>query len=268
MRTTIAILSGCLILGTPLIASAQGECPPGSWFCEEDPEAIDEEPDATEEPEEAEPARKRRGKRPVIVYRPVDDDEDAPEKIVIVEKKHFPPPPKRRWKREWGFNLRLEGVVMGDEPEKSPNARMGGLGFSLRYRPVAHFALDAGLDFVGGTDWAGASRQEQALSVNGIVFFNPKNRFQVYALGGLGFSQAQVMVTEEEHWSYFGGQLGVGFEWRVGRKVALNLDMVGFVRGRTDAAARDNPEFRDPETGRATNTSGGGLFRAGVTFYW
>jgi len=44
--------------------------------------------------------------------------------------------------------------------------------------------------------------------------------------------------------------------------------VVGFIRGRTDDAARYDPEFVDPDTGRTTNTSGGGLFRGGITFYW
>ena len=52
------------------------------------------------------------------------------------------------------------------------------------------------------------------------------------------------------------------------RLVSLNVDLVGFMRGRTDEDARDMPEFTDPETGRATNASGGGLMRGGITFYW
>jgi hypothetical protein len=31
--------------------------------------------------------------------------------------------------------------------------------------------------------------------------------------------------------------------------------------------ARSYPEFTEPETGRTTNSSGGGL-RGGITFYW
>src|SRR5262245_18296420 len=115
-----------------------------------------------------------------------------------------------------------------------------------------------------------------------MVFFNPRSKLQVYTLGGIGFSGArverpttvtasdgtQLQRTTTENWSYFGGQLGIGLEWRVSRKVALDLDVLGFIRGRTDDQARIEPEFIDPETHQATNTSGGGLGRLGITFYW
>jgi hypothetical protein len=55
---------------------------------------------------------------------------------------------------------------------------------------------------------------------------------------------------------------------RVSRSIALGGDIVGFIRGRTDDQASTVPEFEDPNTHRATNTSGGGLIRVGATFYW
>jgi hypothetical protein len=63
-------------------------------------------------------------------------------------------------------------------------------------------------------------------------------------------------------------QTGFGVEARVSKKVAIGGDVLGFVRGRTDAQENTRPEFVDPETHRASNASGGGLIRAGVTFYW
>ena len=71
-----------------------------------------------------------------------------------------------------------------------------------------------------------------------------------------------------EEYTYFGGQLGIGAEGRISKRVAIGGDLIGFVRGRTDEGASEQPEFIDPETNRATNTSGGGLVRVGVTFYW
>ena len=41
----------------------------------------------------------------------------------------------------------------------------------------------------------------------------------------------------------------------------------GFVRGRIDDNKREYPEFVD-SNGRTTNTSGGGIFQGGLTFYW
>jgi hypothetical protein len=60
----------------------------------------------------------------------------------------------------------------------------------------------------------------------------------------------------------------MGVEVRVSRRLAMGGDIIGFVRGRTDDKADISPEFVDPDTHRATNTSGGGLLRVGATFYW
>jgi opacity protein-like surface antigen len=202
--------------------------------------------------------------------------------VIVVDRTEPPKAPRRRWRREWGFNLHLQGVMMGNGPQRHPDSGMGGLGFSFRYRPIPHFAFDAGLDFLSGTDYVGNERRETALLLNAMVFFNPRSKLQVYTLGGIGFSGANVqrehdVVSEdgtvlpggfEDEYSYFGAQLGLGLEWRVSRKVALNGDIIGFIRGRTDDKARFEPEFTDPETGRVTNTSGGGLGRIGITFYW
>ena len=51
-----------------------------------------------------------------------------------------------------------------------------------------------------------------------------------------------------------------------GGAVALDMDVVGFLRKRTDDGK--TPEFVDPATGRTTNTSAGAVFRGGLTFYW
>jgi len=114
--------------------------------------------------------------------------------------------------------------------------------------------------------------------LNTLVFFNPHDVVQIYGLGGLGFSGATVTIAprsgeaafprHDEHYSYFGGQLGLGVEVRVSRRIAISGDLVGFIRGRTDDLADTVPEFTDPNTHRATNTSGGGLLRVGASFYW
>lgn len=282
MRVSLGVAAASILLTIPSVAFAQeeaeGDCPPGGWFCEE------AEPTEVETPEteaEVEPESSETGSPPVVVYKP-GEGETGTRKIIIVDKPEDPPPRRRRPKREWGFNLRLESALMGDDAEKHPDAGMGGLGFSFRYRPIPHFAFDVGLDFLGGVDWAGHERRETALLMNAMIFFNPKDKLQFYTLGGLGFSGARVLkeyqstdssgveTSEEvtEEYSYFGGQLGLGLEWRVARRTALNFDILGFIRGRTDEKARHEPEFTDPETGRRTNTSGGGLARIGITFYW
>jgi hypothetical protein len=62
--------------------------------------------------------------------------------------------------------------------------------------------------------------------------------------------------------------MGAGLEFRLSQPVAFNIDLVGFVRGRTDRLADSEPEFTDDTTGQTTNSSGGGLLRAGLTLYW
>jgi opacity protein-like surface antigen len=291
MRGRLAILTFGAVLTVPGLARAQGECPDG-WFCEpeaasEDDAAADNDsgPDLSPQSEagDADTPKKPRAKpRGPIVYQPADEGRGR--QIIIVDRpENAPPPPRRRNYREWGLNLRLEGVLMDDDG-RHEDASMGGLGVSLRYRPIPYFAFDAGLDFISGTDWAGNERRETALLLSGMVFFNPYSKVQFYTLGGIGFSGAEVTLHEpdvknadgtitkgsefEEKYRYFGAHLGLGLEFRVSRKVALNLDVLGFIRGRTDRLADEQPEFVDKETGRVTNTSGGGLARAGITFYW
>lgn len=273
MRTRLAIIAAGAVLLAPALAAAQEEsgCPPGAWFCEETPPPSEDADETLEQPEPegtAEEGGRARRRPPPVAHEPVvvDRPEDSP-----------PPPKRKRWKRKWGLNLHLQAAMMGSHKQRHEDSGMGGLGFSLRYRPIPHFAFDTGLDFVGGVDWQGNNRRETALLLNAMVFFNPKNPVQVYMLGGIGFSGATVtsrddagepIADTERNYSYFGGQLGAGLEFRVSHSVSLNLDVIGFVRGRTDERARLEPEFTDPDTGRTTNSSGGGLVRGGITFYW
>jgi hypothetical protein len=118
-----------------------------------------------------------------------------------------------------------------------------------------------------------------------MLFVNPKSRVQFYFIGGIHYSHAEVESDTfeplrdedmEEGWddgdintrdySYFGGQGGIGLEFRISRLVALNIDALAFVRNRTDDGGP--AEFTDPATGQTTDTSGGGLLRGGLTFWW
>jgi hypothetical protein len=191
---------------------------------------------------------------------------------------YYPPPPPRAARSEWGVQGRIEGILLDNSnrnnglsranPSRSPG--MGGLGFSLRPRPSPYFALDLGFDFVGGTDYAGEDRTEASFVINPMFFINPRNKLQMYVLAGLGFSSARVNHASGafDDYTYFGVDGGVGVEWRVLRSIAIDFDLVGFVRGRTDRLADTTPEFTDARTGRTTNTSGGGLLRLGLTYYW
>jgi opacity protein-like surface antigen len=190
----------------------------------------------------------------------------------------FPPParPQRYPGHEWGLNLHLEGASFGHGTGQQ--AGMGGAGVGLRFKPTRYFGIETDLDFLGGNDYQGNSRAETAFSINGLVFLNPRSPAQIYLLAGFGWSGAHVTCDEsvtaclgntnlDTHYSYFGGQLGAGLEIRLGRSFALNADVRGFIRARTDDKAQSQPEFVD-QYGRTTNTSGGALFTGGMTIYF
>jgi opacity protein-like surface antigen len=157
---------------------------------------------------------------------------------------------------------------------------MGGAGLGLRFRPTRQLAVEGDLDFLGGHGYLGESRNETAFSVNGLFFVNPRSRAQFYLLAGLGWSWAHVQcdptvdtcsstssIPLDAHYSYFGGQAGVGIEFRLSRLIAIGADLRGFVRGRTDSLAQSQPEFTNSQ-GQSTNTSGGALLTGGMTIYF
>jgi hypothetical protein len=237
---------------------------------------------------------------PVVIYQPVPDA-PPPQVIIIAPGYGYgypygypygrparpaqpPPPPPRpkpqRWQSEFGINLRVEGVALGHAGGSSLNVGMGGVGLSLRYRPVPHFAFDLGADVLAGNDYNGFQRMEVPISLNGMIFLNPRNRVQVYLIGGGNISRAQVRSDTPAPqlapvdgggqygatYTYVGGQGGLGLEFRLSKRIALDMDGLGFIRKRIgDIQA---PEFINPETGQTTNTSAGGLFRGGLTFWW
>lgn len=241
----------------------------------------------------------RRGPPPIVIVRPGTNV--PPAQVVIVAPgaaPPAPPPPPARvavrtaeprpghvvrranWHRRWGLNMRLEGASFGGKNGAAEDAGMGGFGLSLRFRPVPAFAFDAGIDVLGGTDFNGFQRTETPLSLSAMVFVNPRSRVQFYMLGGLHISHASVESDVDSpllgddgeregrsaEYNYFGGQGGVGLEFRISRLIALNVDALAFIRKRSDDGGK--PEFIEPETGRTANSSAGGLFRGGLTFWW
>ena len=281
-------------LFTPATASAQGpaaapaqatpaataNCPPGSWFCADTqvaPAAAPAAGAALQPLPGAAPAgqpgvtyQQTPAPPPVVIYQP------GPPVMVVAAEAPAPYVYTRRpaavRRSEWGLNLHLEGASLG-RGRTGTESGMGGAGLGLRYRPVPAAAIEADLDFVGGRDYNGFRRAETAFTLNCLVFVNPKNRAQFYFLGGFGWSGAHatddqgVTAFERQYnYSYFGAQGGIGLEFRAAKHFALNLDAIAFVRGRTDDAAYYQPEFRNGQ--QSSNTSGGALFRGGMTFYF
>jgi hypothetical protein len=209
----------------------------------------------------------------VVVYKP------PPPPVVVYQSPTtryyvIPPPPpvyyyrpRPLYRGEWGLNLHLEGASFGHAANVT-SAGMGGGGIGLRYRPAPAFALETDLDFVGGTDYQGYRRSEEASTLNALVFLNPRSRAQVYLLAGFGWSWAHAMDDLQGvayDYSYFGGQGGIGLEFRAAKHFALNIDARAFIRTRTDD--QGGAEFVSA-SGQTTNTSAGALFTGGMTFYF
>lgn len=252
----------------PSVAQAQEpkkDCEPGSWFCgETQTGGKDLQPLPESKPEE-----KSATPPPVVVYQP-------PPPTVVVQPREAPPayyyvPKSAPPKKEWGLNLHLGGLMMGEG--KNGDAGMGVVGLGLRFRPVPQAAIEGDLDFAGGRDYNGFRRSETGLTFNGLIFVNPKSTAQLYFLGGFGWSGAKAIddtggVDRTEYrYGYFGVQAGVGLEFRLSRAVALNVDLRGMIRGRVDDSRHQYPEFVSAD-GKQTNTSGAGLLSGGLTFYW
>jgi len=152
--------------------------------------------------------------------------------------------------------------------DASSSAGMGGVGFSLRPRPSPYFAIDFGLDFIGGRDFNGDRRSESAFSVNPMLFLNPRNKVQIYLFAGLGLGGAEVRRDGyERNYRYVGADAGAGVELRFWQRFAFSGDVLAFVRDRSDVGTSP-PEYLDPATRRYTDSSAGALLRLGGTYYW
>jgi hypothetical protein len=199
----------------------------------------------------------------------------ASEPPPLYEYDRPPPSDVLSRKREWGATARLEAAMIGGG--SANNAGMWGGGFGLRFKPIRAFGIETDLDFLGGRDYQGFQRNETAFSVNGLFYANPRSPVALYFLAGIGWSWAHAVCDScsegivDDHYVYFGGQLGVGLEARVSRSFAFNVDLRGFVRGRIDRGADSQPEFVEVDANgnqRETNASGGGLLTAGMTVYF
>lgn len=303
---TKVVFAAAMSLSLPALAQdSRANCPPGSWFCAQAEVQVPPPPSVSVEVNVPAPPPVRRppppqihveveppppppaAPPPVVIYQPMPPP--PPTRVIIVspgyhrQVRELPPPPARRarkqWRSEWGVNFRVEGISLGHSGAVE-GAGMYGAGLSLRYRPVPAFAFDAGIDILGGTDYNGFDRRETPFSLSGMLFVNPRSRVQFYFMGGINFSHAKATSNEASpllkadrnedgfsaEYNYFGGQGGAGLEFRLSRRVALNIDALGFIRHRTNDS--ELPEFIEPETGKTTKNSAGGIFRGGLTFWW
>jgi hypothetical protein len=273
-------------LAPALSLAANEDCPDG-WFCEPNagPSERPAAPPTSRPPDPAAPAGPQvaPGDHPAG-HSPASNpaaDRELEQVAGSPEGQAAEPPPKQRRRRsfrEWGFNLHLVGALLDNRAERVDSTGLGGLGFGFRYRLLPRLAFEADVELLKSADQNGYTRSEGSVLLNALVFFNPRDVVQLYALGGLGLSRATASIGPrsdeayfkryEEHYSYFGGQLGLGVEVRVSHRLAIAGDLLGFIRGRSDEHWAEAPEYIDRDHQRSSKTSGGGLLRAGVTFYW
>jgi hypothetical protein len=180
----------------------------------------------------------------------------------------LPPPYRPQKKFHYGALFRLEGAPMGSDA--APNAGMVGFGMSFRPRPSPGFAVDIGVDFFGGRDFNGERRGETSLVIDPMIFVNPRGKVSLYLFGGLGLASARVEHANGSlgRYAYVGVNGGGGFEFHFWRRIAVDTDVMFFVRDRTDDQVARQPEFVDPVNHRYTNTSKGALLRVGLAYYW
>ena len=270
MRRIAVLAVGALLASTvPTTAWAAGDCPDGDWCCDTapppEPPSVSEPPPSPEAPPPSD-APVAPGPAPTTRERQIRID---------VERVRPAVPRRPRRFREWGVSLHGTLGLIADDQAAS-DAGMNGFGAALRFRPIPHIAIEGSVELVWGTDYNGFERFEDALLLSGLFFANPRSAVQVYGLAGFGVAGAYLdsstadgtPVLRDEKYSYVGAHLGFGLEARITRHFVIGGDLIGFLRERNDRNADENPEFVDPVTHRSTNSSGGGLVRFGVTFYW
>lgn len=254
-----AILLATIGAPAPAHARDADRCPADEWFCDE-PSEPSEPRTRSSDTTARDEASPQPGAEAVAEPAP---REPRPSQPAVLERDSKPSAPAPA--SAWRANLRLQGILINEPGGRSPAARMGGMGASLRYALNRTVTFDAGFDSLRGTDYDGRARSEFALSASVLAFLNPDEVLHTYAIAGLHWSGADVRVQDaDQRWHYVGAQGGIGIAVPLSSRFALGFELLGFVRGRTDDRARTEPEFTDSE-GRVTNTSGGGLLRAGGT---
>lgn len=289
------LLASASLLITSL-AQAQN-CPPGSWLCADlqigggigggvvigggrpvpPPAGVYVQPPPPPAP-------------PVVVMQPapvyVQPPPPPPQPVVIVRQApvyyttttYVPAPVAPDRPQTLGLGAYASGLFMGGREESRHGAAMGGGGVMMRYRHTPHLASEATVAGMFGRDYNGDRRAEVPVTLGGVLYFNPRNRFQVYGLLGAGMSFATVQYDSpsahgglsDASYTYAGGYAGLGAEWQLSRSFALFFDVRGFIRGRIDRDAEVNPEFTRYNGSRTetTNVSMGMTGQLGAMFWF
>jgi hypothetical protein len=287
-------------------AFAQQACPPGSWLCADitigggvvaPPPVVAPAPYYQPPPPVVvvpprprvylvppPPARVYVAPPPVVVYQPAPVYQQQPQVVYYQQQqqtRYVIPPPRRGYV---GLQLGVGGSYIGN------GSAMGGINGGLRFRGQGHFGGELTVGAYGGRDFNGDARTEVPVALNGLIYFNPQNRFQVYTVLGIGAGWAHVDYRhdssvdnrtahggrENGDYGYIGGTLGLGAELQLSPRFSLFADVRGFIRTRIDEGARgtganSNPEFTRTNAmgvSESTNTSVGLVGQLGAALYF
>lgn len=277
----LVIASTFLVASTATNAArAQSQnCPPGSWFCGgAGASASTQTAPSASASATVQPLPPPQVQVEATAQRPPPPPASAPYVAPPGTVAYVRTPTQPAWRSEWGITGRLSSGIVGTARNYYGGSGLVGLGVGARFRPSPYAAVQVNLDAYGGRDYFGRSRGEGAFGFDGILFLNPRSRSQLYIVGGFGWASAAVDPNcgrtqaygngcqPGGNFSYFGGQLGFGTEYRFSRHWAITADLRGFVRSRIDSGKDILPEFISGS--RATNTSGGGLLSVGAVAYF
>ncbi|HRI70058.1 MAG TPA: hypothetical protein PK156_37770 [Polyangium sp.] len=188
------------------------------------------------------------------------------------------------WKPEVGFDIHAQrfGFSFGVPGKMAPDdAHLTGGGANLRFHLRPKAEIDVGNEFAFGKDFNGLDRGEIGLTGMLVRHFNPDSRLRFYGLGGgtfwfgSAYSDKKSALTPEKdtqtgrYYASYGAlglQAGLGSELRLSQLFSFHVDVLATFRWRF-ASSQDAPEYFDPHTKEAMNTSPGFLLRGGITFW-
>ncbi len=225
-----------------------------------------------------------------------------PQEVIVIQQRpvYIPPPPPRivvatvptytytttttvsylgTNRRALGLGGFAAGLGFGSHGDDGARG-MGGVGATLRYRQHPMFATELSIAGMAGTDYNSDSRVEVPVTLSELIYFNPQNRFQLYAVVGVGASWASVTYNDANArargvdgaaYTYIGGLAGLGAEWQLTPNFSIYGDARAFIRTRVDPGTRDNAEFSRINAAGHTETSNasvGVLGQLGGIFYF
>lgn len=292
-----SLLASASLLVTTL-AQAQN-CPPGSWLCADlqigggvsggvvigGGRPVAPAAPVVVQPPPPAPVLVPAPPPPVVVMQPAPVYVPPPQPVVVVRQQpvyyttYTPAVALPDRPQTFGLGAYASGLFLSTHESSRSGAAMGGGAVMMRYRHTPFLASEATLGGMVGRDYNGDRRAEVPVTVGGALYFNPRNRFQVYGLLGVGMSFATVRYDgdnarfrgrEDASYTYLGGYAGLGAEWQLSRNFSLLFDVRGFIRGRVDREVETNPEFTRYNGPRVetTNVSMGMTGQLGAMFWF